>query len=91
MTDIKIDIRSGSLFPWHFQLIAVLILIAGITLIIEKPMIGSGLIVASGFILSAASGVEIDKSKNRLREYTSFYFIIKGGKWRKYPGAENFH
>ena len=88
MTESKIDIRSGSLFPWHFQLIAVLILIAGVTLILEKPMMGSILVVASGFILSAAPGTEIDKSKNRYREYTSFYFFMKGGKWKNFSGAE---
>lgn len=88
MTQTKIDIRSGSLFPWHFQLIAVLIIIAGIALIAEKTVVGSVLIIASGFILSAASGVEIDKAKNRFREYTSFYFIIKSGKWKKFSGAE---
>lgn len=84
----KIDIRSGSLFPWHFQLIAVLILIAGVTLTIEKPVMGSILVVASGFILSAASGTEIDKSTNKYREYMSFYFILKNGNWKKYNGAE---
>lgn len=88
MTEHKIDIRSGSLFPWHFQLIAALIMIAGVMLIIEKPMLGSVLAVAAGFILSAASGTEIDKAKNRYREYNSFYFILKSGKWKKFNGAE---
>lgn len=88
MTETKIDIRSGTLFPWHFQLIAVLILIAGVTLLIGKPVMGSLLVVAAGFILTAASGTEIDTSKNRYREYTSFYFMLKSGKWRKFNGAE---
>lgn len=88
MTKTKIDIRSGSLFPWHFQLIAVFILIAGITLFIQKPVVGSILVLASGFMLSASSGIEIDKAKNKYREYMSFYFILKNGKWRKFTGAE---
>jgi hypothetical protein len=88
MTESKLDIRSGTLFPWHFQLIAAFILIAGVTLIVGKPVMGSVLIVAAGFILTAASGTEIEPSKNRYREYTSFYFILKSGKWKKYYGAE---
>lgn len=88
MTETKIDIRSGTLFPWHFTFIAALILLAGIALLIGKPVVGSMLIAAAGFILTAASGTEIDISKNRYREYTSFYFIFKSGKWKKFDGAE---
>lgn len=88
MTNSKIDIRNGSLFPWHFQFIAGLILLAGALLIFEKPGIGLILLVAAGFILSAASGTEIDKLGNRYREYTSFYFLIRGGKWKAFNGAE---
>ncbi len=53
-----------------------------------KPVVGLMLIVAGGFILTAASGTDIDTSKNIYREYTSFYFILKSGKWKKYNGAE---
>jgi hypothetical protein len=88
MTETKLDIRCGTLFPWHFQLIAVLILVAGITLMAGKPFMGSVLVVAAGFILTAASGTEIDTVRKRYREYTSFYFIIKGGKWKVFDGAE---
>lgn len=88
MTESKIDIRSGSLFPWHFQLIAGLILLAGSMLLFEKPVAGLVLIVASGFILSASSGTDIDKAGNKYREYTSFYFLIKSGKWKSFHGAE---
>lgn len=49
---------------------------------------GSVLIVAGGFILTAASGTEVDKSRHMYREYMSFYFILKNGKWRKFNGAE---
>lgn len=87
----KIDIRNGTLFPWHFQFIAALILLAGLALILEKPVMGSVLIFAAGFILSAADGTEINLASNRYREYTSFYFFIRGGKWKKYPGAEKIY
>jgi hypothetical protein len=88
MDQSKIDVRCGSLFPWHFQLIAVLILIAGVMLAIERPLIGIILAVAAGFILTASTGTEVDKVKNKYREYTSFYFFLKSGKYLKYPGAE---
>lgn len=89
MTESKLDIRNETLFPWHFQFIAAIILITGVVLIVSgRPMIGVVLLIAAGFILTAASGTEIDKSKNRYREYTSFYFIIKSGKWKVFSGAE---
>jgi hypothetical protein len=88
MTETKIDIRNTSLFPWHFLLLAVLIMMAGIIMLFSKPMIGFVLITAAGFILTAGSGTEIDKGKNMYREYSSFYFSIKSGKWKKFNGAE---
>ncbi len=91
MNQTKLDIRNGTLFPWHFQLIAVLILLAGIALLLEKPVMGSVLVVAAGFILSAADGTEIDLKKGKYREYQSFYFFIRGGKWKKFPGAEKVY
>lgn len=91
MNQTKLDIRNGTLFPWHFQLIAVLILVAGITLLLQKPAMGSVLVVAAGFILSAADGTEIDLKKGKYREYQSFYFFIRGGKWKKFPGAEKVY
>lgn len=91
MPETKIDIRSGTLFPWHFQLIAILILTSGVLLIADKPVMGSVLMVAGGFILTAASGTEIEPSQNRYREYMSFYFILKNGKWKKFNGAEKIY
>lgn len=88
MTETKIDIRSASLFPWHFQFLAVLIMIVGIIMLFSKTMIGFVLITAAGFILTAGSGTEIDKEKNLYREYSSFYFSIKSGKWKKFNGTE---
>lgn len=91
MNNQKVDIRNSTLFPWHFQLIAVVILLAGLALILEKPVMSSVLVFAAGFILTAADGTEIDLVKGRFREYISFYFIIRGGKWKKFPGAEKIY
>lgn len=88
MTDSKIDIRSGALFPWHFQFIAVIILMTGVILFVGKPVMGLVLMIAAGFILTAASGTEIDPPTYRYREYTSFYFILKNGRWKPYSGIE---
>lgn len=83
----KIDIRTGTLFPWHFQLVAVLVLIISLVLIVERTVLSISLMIGSIFIFSGYSGVEIDKEKNLYREYMSF-FLIKSGKKVKYPGVE---
>lgn len=57
-------------------------------MLFEKPIIGLVLVLLPGFILSAATGTEIDKARNTYREYTSFYFLMKSGKWKKFSGAE---
>lgn len=88
MNSNKVDIRNSTLFPWHFQLIAALILVAGFALLVEKPVMGCVLVVAAGFILTAADGTEIDLTQNRYREYSAFYFLLRSGKWKKFPGAE---
>lgn len=87
MNQSKINLRSGSLFPWHFQFMAAIILIIGLALILERTLVASVLILAGGFILTGSSGVEIDKVQKTYREYTSF-FLIRRGKKKKYQDVE---
>ncbi len=56
----KIDVKFGSLFPWPFRLIAVVVLVVGLSLILEKTFLSIGLILIGGFILSGAEGTEIN-------------------------------
>lgn len=83
----KIDIRYGSLFPWTFRFIAVIILIAGLSLIVDRPFLSIALLLVSGFILSAAEGIVIDPTEKNYREYNSFFFL-KSGNQVKYSGIE---
>jgi hypothetical protein len=76
----KIDIRFGSLFPWPFQLVAVLVLLVALSLIAEKTFISFGLILISGFVLSGYEGTEIDKGEKSYRDYKSFFFFKSGSK-----------
>jgi hypothetical protein len=87
MTSEKISIRYGSLFPWTFQLIAVIVLIAGLALIVERPIVSIGLVLFSGFILSGYEGTEIDKAEKTYRDYKSFFFLKSGSKVT-YSGIE---
>src|SRR5690349_20256530 len=83
----KIDIRYGSLFPWTFQLIAVIVLIVGLSLILSRPIPGLCLIFFSGLILSGSEGTEIDTAEKSYRDYKSFFFLKSGNKI-KYSGIE---
>ena len=87
ITSNKIDIRYGSLFPWPFQLIAVIVLIAGLSLIIDRTLVSICLILGSGLILSASEGTEIDRAEKTYRDYKSFFFLKSGSKV-PYSGIE---
>jgi len=82
VSSVRIDIRSGPLFPWQFLFLGAIVLIIGIGLIVERTLLSVLLILASLFILSGYSGIEFNKTENVYREYVSF-FLIKSGKWLK--------
>src|SRR5688500_18162288 len=85
-----IDIKSGSLFPWHFMLIAAIVLLAELSLITERTLWSLILIALSGFILSGYSGTEIDVDRHYLREYRSFFFV-KSGKRMRFNSIEKIY
>ena len=87
MVPNKIDIKTGTLFPWTFQLIAGIVFLIGLSIIVDRTVLSLCLIAASVFVFSGYSGIEIDKEKNSYREYMSF-FLIKSGKKIKYNGIE---
>lgn len=90
MNNNKIDIKTDMLFPRHFQFIAVIILIIGLALIVNKIVISIILMLVGIFILSGYSGVQIDKADKVYREYLSF-FLIKRGKDIKFSGIEKLY
>jgi len=83
----KIDIKYGSLFPWPFQLIAVLVFIAAVSLVTEKPALSILFMIAGVFIISGYEGTEIDIAAKTYKEYKSF-FLIKTGNSVSYSGIE---
>lgn len=78
----KIDIKYGRLFPWPFLLLAVILLVVGLSLIVEKTMVSGMLIVVGGFILSGYEGTDIDTVGKTYREYKSFFFLKTGERIR---------
>ena len=84
----KIDIRYGSLFPWPFQILAGIILLIGISLIVERTIASIVLIFVCGSVLSASEGTEIDVDGKYYLEYTSFLFFIKSGSKEKFLDME---
>lgn len=84
----KIDIRFSRLFPWHFLFLAGIVLIIGMGLIVQKPILSILLVTGSVFVLSGYSGTEIDKAAKTYKEYNSFFFFIKNGKKIQYTAIE---
>jgi len=83
----KIDVKFGSLFPWPFRLIAVVVLVVGLSLVLEKTLLSIGLALISVFILSGSEGTEINKAEKSYLDYKSFFFI-KSGSRKKYGDIE---
>jgi hypothetical protein len=85
----KIDVKFGSLFPWPFRFIAVIVLLVGLSLILEKTFLSIGLMLIGGFILSGAEGTEINRAEKSYLDYKSFFFVKSGDK-KKYSGVEKY-
>jgi hypothetical protein len=83
----KIDVKFGSLFPWPFRFIALIIILVGLLFILEKTFLSIGLMLIGGFILSGAEGTEINRTEKNYRDYKSFLFM-KSGEKKNYSGIE---
>jgi len=73
-----IDIKNGSLFPWHFQLFAVVLVIGSIVLFSTNILLALILLSIGILILTGYSGVLINKPEKMYKEYNSFLFIKTG-------------
>ena len=82
-----LNIRTGRIFPWHFQLIAVVIVIGAVAVFITNFIFSMVLLVIGISILTAHSGVLIDPGQKTYRAYNSFIFI-KTGSVLPYVGIE---
>ena len=86
----QIDVKYGSLFPWTFRLVALLISIFAISLIIDRTLVAMILLVLCGFVLTGTEGTVINTVSSTYLEYKSFYFVRVGEKV-KYPEMEKLY
>lgn len=85
-----IDFKSGQLFPFHFQLLALVFILVGILSVIYMLFWSPILLLLGAFILSGFRGVDFNGREKIYREYNSFLFM-KFGKWVKYDQAEKIY
>ncbi len=82
-----LDLKGEKLFPFQFQILGLVLIVAGIGLIIIHILLSITLVLIGVTVLTAYAGVEVDRSKGTYREYNSFLFI-KNGKYKRYEGIE---
>lgn len=83
----QLDVKGGKLFPYHFQIVAVILTIPAVAFFPDHPLIAIGFLLVSALILTATSGEEFNQPTGTYREYRSFLFI-KTGKSHSYEGVE---
>lgn len=83
----KIDIKSGRLLPWQFQLLGVVLLVAAIVIFQQHPFVSIALLIVSLLIFTGYSGIEFKTEEKTSRPYHSFLFLKKG-KSIPYDGVE---
>ncbi len=83
----RIIIPYGSLFPWQFRFVGGIVMLVGLTLIFDKAILAIVLLMAGGLIVFSYEGTVIDKAAKTYQEYNSFFFI-KTGERVKYAGIE---
>ncbi len=76
----KIKNSHGTIFPPALVFAGYVFLVFGIISVISIWIAGMILIILGAFICFSYSGIEIDVTEKKYREYT-FYFGIKSGKW----------
>lgn len=91
MSKVKFDIRSGTLFPWHFRLVGALIVVLAVVIIVSKTLISFFLFIAGLFVLISFSGFEIDLHKRTYRSYYALFYFFKIGKPQSYKAVEKIY
>jgi len=82
-----IDVKKGGLFPLHFQLFGVILIVGGIALMKEFFFVSLIPIGIGVCLISAFHGTRIDRSLKTIQEYNSLLFV-KFGKHVSYQGIE---
>ena len=84
----QLDIRFGFLFPWTFRFIGGILILAAILSVSEIGWLVILILTPGLFLISAVEGFEIDTQKKIYREYNSFLFLIRTGKYHSYQSIE---
>mgnify|MGYP001816433816 CR=1 FL=1 len=82
-----LNIKTGSIFPWHFQLIAVVIVIGSVALFLTNMVLSLVLLIVGMAMLTSYSGILVDTSKKTYRAYYSV-LQLKIGDVVSYEGIE---
>lgn len=80
------DLKSDNLFPFHFHLFGIVLIIVGAVSIISSPYLSPIFLLAGLLILTAFRGIEFNKLDGSYKIYNSILFI-KTGKWESFENA----
>jgi hypothetical protein len=82
-----VDLKKGSLFPGHFQLFGVILIILGIAVIKSSFLLSLPPIIIGVLMVGGRQGTRIDRGLKTIQEYNSI-LSIKFGKVAVYRGIE---
>lgn len=91
MNHPKINLKSGRLFPWYFQLIGIGFLPISVMFLASNFIVSIILMILAIFILTSFSGFEIDVQNKIYHPYYAFFFLLKSGKKKKFHSVEKLY
>jgi hypothetical protein len=83
----KITFRSGNLFPFQFQYIAIVLSIFSLLLLIVYPFFSPLPLIPALIIFTGSYGLEIMPEEKQYRAFNSI-LSIKRGQWKSYSAIE---
>ncbi len=78
MNNNKLNFKSEKLFPWQFQFVGILSILAGLVVSLTILLLAPILILIGILILTAYRGIIFDASKRTYRDYNAFLGIKIG-------------
>lgn len=70
--------RAGFSFAIPVVIVGTVIGVLGLLTVLFVPVIGGVMAAAGGFIATSSYGFQLDKKRNRCREYSSVFWIKRG-------------
>ncbi|HNP19109.1 MAG TPA: hypothetical protein PKL31_11780 [Fulvivirga sp.] len=78
MNNSKLNFKSEKLFPWQFQFVGILSMLAGVVISLTNLLLAPILILIGILILTAYRGILFNASKRVYKDYNSFLGIQIG-------------